>query len=49
MNQLDYAGSRICLRRLLSNIRSETKRRRTLTWRATLPHVYRRLGGRGFD
>ena len=33
------AGSRICLRRLLSNAPSGTKRRRKLIWRASLPAV----------
>jgi hypothetical protein len=43
-NQTGYPGSRICLRKLLSNILSGAKRRRRLTWRATLPHAYRRRG-----
>ena len=39
-----YAGNPICLRRLLSNIRSGTNRRRMLTCRAILPQVYRWRG-----
>ena len=31
------SGSRICLRRLLSNAASGTKRRRKLVWRAFFP------------